>query len=350
MRSARLTNLYHAYEEYNDELLTLDPNDAHQTEFENIQERFYTLAGKIENILNIANTSEASTSVPSEDARSDGTVTLAKKRRIKLPEASLPIFNSNFESWLSFKNAFRNIIDSHSDLSDIDKLHYLKSALIGEAANKIKIFAIDGINYSKAWNVLERAYEMKRILISRHFSLILNLPTLDKETTSGLTKLADDAQQHIASLNSLGVSVGSEMTIHILETKLPKSTLERWETSFERDEFPSLDIMYEFFYKSAVCASKRDRSKLTDLEKNTNECFDKKETHSLVHRALLLNTSHNCITCKVKRHPLYLCNKFKELSVPKRIETIRHAKVCYNCLRSHRDTLCKFLNCTICQK
>lgn len=96
------------------------------------------------------------------------TATSAQKRRIKLPEAPLPTFDGKYENWLSFKNAFGNMIGSRTDLSDIDKLHYLKAALKDDAANKIKIFAIDGVNYSKAWELLERAYEVKRILSSRH--------------------------------------------------------------------------------------------------------------------------------------------------------------------------------------
>jgi len=39
----------------------------------------------------------------------------------------------------------------------------------------MKIFEIDGINYSKAWELLERSYEVKRILISQHLSSLLNL-------------------------------------------------------------------------------------------------------------------------------------------------------------------------------
>jgi len=113
------------------------------------------------------------------------------------------------------------MIGSQTDLSEIDKLHYLKSALI--AANKTKIFTLDDINYTKAWDLLERAYEVKHILIFRHISLIINLPVLDKESTSGLTKLADETQQHIASLSALGVPVVPEMIVHILESKLPKT-------------------------------------------------------------------------------------------------------------------------------
>ncbi|XP_011866768.1 PREDICTED: uncharacterized protein LOC105561415 [Vollenhovia emeryi] len=369
LRIARLTDLYHAFEEHNDELMILEPDEGHRNEFAQVQQRFYDLAGKAENILNPVNIPNADTGTTDDELRTGtsgdepriGTtsdepridngsnIAPVKKRRIKLPDAPLPTFNGKYENWLSFKNAFSNMIGSQTDLSDVDKLHYLKSALIEEAANKVKIFAVNGINYSNAWELLERSYEVKRVLVSRHLSLILNTPTLDKETTSGLSKLADDTQQHIASLSALGVSVGSEMIVHILESKLPKTTLERWEASLERDEFPNLEQMYEFLYKAAVCASRRERIKIADNERGKGEPPVKRKRYS-ANQAFVLNSSRNCVACKTKRHPLYLCDKFKQLSVPKRIELVKNAKICYNCLRSHRDSPYKFSSCTICQK
>lgn len=242
------------------------------------------------------------------------------------------------------------MIDSQTDLSDVDKLHYLKSALTGDAANKIKFLAIDGVNYSHAWELLERSYEVKRVLISRHLSMILNLPVLDKESTNGLSKLADDAQQHMASLAALGVNLTPEIVVHVLETKLPRNTLEKWETTLERDEFPKLDQLFEFLYKTAVCASKRERSKATGPERVAGEPSIKKRPGHLSERVFVLGISRNCIVCKTKRHPLYTCNNFKQLPVSQRIETIRNAKLCYNCLRSHKERPCKFSSCTICQK
>ncbi|XP_011858942.1 PREDICTED: uncharacterized protein LOC105556456 [Vollenhovia emeryi] len=350
LRNERLTQLYRAFEEHNDELAVLDPNANHRVEFEGIQERFYGLAGKIESILRPRDTSEPSTSVSSEEVRRGDIVPPVEKRRIKLPETPLPKFDGRFEGWLSFKNAFYSMIGSRTDLAEIDKLHYLRSALTGEAANKIRIFETDGINYAKAWSLLERSYEVKRILISRHLSLLLNLPALDKETTNGLSRLADDAQQHVASLSSLGISVGHEMVVHLLETKLPRVTLEKWEATLERDEFPELEQMYEFLYKTAVCVSKRERAKVTDTEGSRGEPLSKKRRNQPSNQAFVVSAARNCIACKTRRHPLYLCDKFKQLPVPKRIETVRNAKVCHNCLRSHGDNPCKFSNCTICQK
>ncbi|XP_071634388.1 uncharacterized protein [Temnothorax longispinosus] len=349
LRITRLTELFHAFEKHNDELAILDPNESHQDEFMNIQESFYTLASKIENILNpsSANASGSNSEVRIEETAS---VTSNKRRRIKLPEAPLPTFDGKYENWLTFKNAFRNLIDLQSDLSDVDKLYYLKSALKDEAANKIRIFAIDGINYARAWELLELAYEEKKILISRHLSLLLNLPTLDKETTNGLSKLADDTQQHLASLSALGVNVGPEIIVHILENKLPKVTLDKWEITLDRETFPSLEQLYEFLYRTAVSASKKERARLADIETGKNEVPAKRKRAYSTNQAFMTNTSQKCVACNIKRHPLYLCDKFKQLSVPKRIETVKNAKLCYNCLRSHRGSQCKFSNCTICQK
>jgi len=242
------------------------------------------------------------------------------------------------------------MIGSQADLTDIDKLHYLKSALTGEAGNKVKIFAIEGVNYKKAWELLERSYEVKRILITRHLSALINLPTVEKENSDGLTKLADDTQQHVASLVTLGVSIGQEMILHILETKLPRSTLDKWEASLTRDAFPRLDEMYEFLYKTAVCASRRARSRGPEPESKRNEPPYKKKKFNPPNRAFIVKAAQNCIVCKSKQHPLYACNSFKLLSVPQRIEAVKNAKLCYNCLRSHRGTPCKYSSCTTCQK
>ena len=40
LRMSRVTELYHAFEDFNDELAVLDPNEGHQTEFATIQDRF----------------------------------------------------------------------------------------------------------------------------------------------------------------------------------------------------------------------------------------------------------------------------------------------------------------------
>ncbi|XP_072757735.1 uncharacterized protein [Anoplolepis gracilipes] len=255
--------LYHKYEEFNDELLLLETSDQHKEEFANVQDRFYTLVGKVERILNI---SARSAQTPASSADTDDTSNMIQphdsgtavytKRRVKLPEASLPKFDGRYENWLSFKNSFIAMIDSQTDLEDVQKLQYLKSALTDEAANKLKILSIEGSNYAKAWELLKRSYE------------------------------------------------------------------------------------------TAVRVSKRVRemSKRED-DKHT---FSKKAR--ICNKAFVVGTITNCTACKNKQHPLFKCTAFKQLTVPKRIEFVRNAKLCYNCLRSHIGKTCNYSSCAICQK
>lgn len=346
LRMTRITELYHAYEEFNDELILLDPNSHHKDEFANVQERFYSLASKVEDIIDFtASTASASTSSNVIQPGGSGTAVIMKQR-VKLPEASLPNFDGRYENWLSFKNTFLAMIDTQADLSDVEKLQYLKSALKGEAANKLKILSIEGANYHKAWKLLTRSYEVKQILISRHLSLLLNSPVLEKETTDGLSKLADDAQQHVASLAALGVNVESEVLVNVLESKLPKNTAEKWEETLDRDEFPKIDDLYEFLYKTAVRVSKRAR----ETKRDEDKFIPPFKRGRISNKAFVTDVTKDCTACKNKQHPLFKCIKFKQLTVPKRIEFVRNAMLCYNCLRSHRGKACNYTNCTICQK
>lgn len=153
LRMDRVTDLYHAFEGFQDELLTIDSRDEHVVEFEALENRYYILAGIVNNKLNSASVSLPSTSQLSDSVQNESVIAGTKKRRLKLPDAPLPTFDGQFEHWLSFKNAFQNVIDSQADLSDIDKLHYLQSALVGDAANKIKLFTITSVNYARAWEV-----------------------------------------------------------------------------------------------------------------------------------------------------------------------------------------------------
>ncbi|XP_011174477.1 uncharacterized protein LOC105206695 [Solenopsis invicta] len=209
LRMTRITELYHAYEEFNDELMLLESNDNHNDKFTSVQDRYYLLTAKVNEIVKPNEPPPDAIAGPSNVvlATENAGNTVTTKRKIKLPETALPTFDGRYEEWLTFKNTFLEMIDVRTDLADTEKLQYLKSALKGDAANKIKLLTIEGASYSKAWELLTRAYEVKRILISRHLTLLNNLPTLEKETTDGLTRLADDTQQHVASLNALGVNM-----------------------------------------------------------------------------------------------------------------------------------------------
>lgn len=52
---------------------------------------------------------------------------------VKLPEISVPKFTGRYLEWTSFRDLFTSLIHNNSKLDNVQKLHYLKSHLLGEA-------------------------------------------------------------------------------------------------------------------------------------------------------------------------------------------------------------------------
>ena len=265
VRLDKFKQIFADFDQVSHDLEILEEKDNHAKERYEIEESYLNLIIECEHLIKQATCLTPHSSREFEN-ESQNTIrelapNLVTKRRIKLPEASLPKFSGKYEDWLSFKDAFTSMIHDQSDLNNIEKLQYLKSAVTGEAANKIKHLSITDGNYDRAWNLLKNAFSDKRLIISRHLSLLLRLPVQEKETAEGLRRLADEAQQHLESLKTLGIELNEEIVVQILEEKLYKVTAEKWEETLKRDTFPNLYEMFEFLYKVASRLSKRDRDK-----------------------------------------------------------------------------------------
>jgi len=244
----------------------------------------------------------------------------------------LPTFDGKYKGWLFFIN-FNSMIQSQSDLSDVDKLQYLKSAL---TANKLKILAIDGTNYARA--VTWESVRGKANLNLAAYLIDLEFIGTRERKHEWLIK----ARGRRAATRRV---IRSKRRVRNNGKHFRKQATEECarEMGNDRDTFP-IDEMYEFLYKSAVCASKCERKR---IEKEKGKIPTKRKRVSAPKSGIVLNTSRDCIMCKTSKHPLFMC-EIQAVPVLKRIEAIKNVKLCYNCLRSHRA--CKFSNCTICQK
>ncbi|XP_066583634.1 uncharacterized protein [Prorops nasuta] len=61
-------------------------------------------------------------------------------------------------------------------------------------------------------------------------------------------------------------------------------------------------------------------------------------------------TTRPCIACKTGIHPLFRCDEFKGLPPHERFNLVKRAKLCYNCMRSHKGKPCRLSGCTICSQ
>lgn len=358
LRFKKLQTIFDGFEAVHDDLQLLDQNNEHEAEKTAIENDYFALATRIHKILHpIAN--------PDDTINSNRTQTteaiersLTQTRRVKLPPVPLPSFSGKYEEWISFKDSFESMIDQDTGLSQVQKLYYLKSAVTGDASRKIDIFSMRNENYTEAWDLLKKSYDNKRLIISRHLGLLLALPKVETESHDGICKLADHTQQHMKSLTNLGVEVSPEIVVRILEERLPKAIASKWDETLKTNEFPKLEDLIEFLYRTAARLSMSSNiaqnpvgnPKRQQVQSYKFQPPNKRPRFDNKHNTLMTTVSKNCIVCAEKYHPLFKCEKFRKLPVPGRSKIVKDAGLCGNCLRDHSGKECTFGKCLICNK
>ena len=73
---------------------------------------------------------------------------------VKLPKFEVKNFNGDATEWQSFIEPFNAAIDKNGSLSDIQKMNYLLSFLMDEAAATVKGLQLSNKNYSIAMKLL----------------------------------------------------------------------------------------------------------------------------------------------------------------------------------------------------
>ncbi|XP_053678669.1 uncharacterized protein LOC128729046 [Anopheles nili] len=110
---------------------------------ENFESRKIQVQSKLQAHLRLVQTSYAQTTTGSNPLKG-----------IKLPTIALPEFSGDYMQWLTFRDTFECLIHAIGDLPAIQKFHYLRAAVKGEAAQVIDSITISAANYDLAWNTL----------------------------------------------------------------------------------------------------------------------------------------------------------------------------------------------------
>ncbi|XP_062537807.1 uncharacterized protein LOC134206136 [Armigeres subalbatus] len=74
----------------------------------------------------------------------------ATMERVRLPQIVLQTFDGNIDDWLSFRDLYLSLIHRKADLPEVEKFHYLKGCLAGEAKSLVDPLPITRENYQVA--------------------------------------------------------------------------------------------------------------------------------------------------------------------------------------------------------
>ncbi|XP_055623510.1 uncharacterized protein LOC129766935 [Toxorhynchites rutilus septentrionalis] len=274
---------------------------------------------------------------------------------LKLPTISLPEFNGDYMQWLGFHDTFLALIHSNSDVSAIQKFHYLRAALKGEAAQLIESIAISSANYNLAWQTLVDRYANEYLLKKRHLQALFDIHSAKKETAASLHALVDEFQRHTKVLCQLGepTNYWSSILEHLLCTKLPDDTLKAWEDHASTNNHANYDCLIEFLQRRMRVLESIlvNHHQLASTSSGPSPASKRPSHFRLSSCASTSNSANQCPACN-QEHQLMKCSKFIRFSNSERQQLVSNKRLCHNCLKGdHIARHCpSHFNCKHCNK
>jgi len=278
---------------------------------------------------------------PTNLARQTNQNIIFKTPGIRLPTIELPKFNGDIAEWLGFRDTFQSLIHNNETIDPIQKFHYLKAALEGNAAQIIKSLEFSALNYTVAWETICSRFNNKRLLIHNHIKALFNISYMQEESSTQIRNIVDTLNKHIRALNSLEQSTEhwDALLIYLISSKIDSVTAREWEKQCVDNELPSLQQFKEFLNTRA--------SLLETLELGSKKASKLKRVDCTKSKSLLIQR-HRCAVCN-ENHRVQQCPKFLELTIQDRIDCLKKAKLCLNCLKiGHYLKDCKSSTCRQC--
>ncbi|XP_050487367.1 uncharacterized protein LOC126871985 [Bombus huntii] len=266
----------------------------------------------------------------------------------KLPDLRLPTFDGSLEKWNTFYDTFSSTIDKNPNLTEVQKFHYLQSALQGEAADCLNALPLSNINYSQAITILKESFECPRYTAVSHSMAIIDYPKLTKESPTELRRLVHTFKQHIYALNKLGDSYPDTSAVlnSLILSKIPSSIQKQWEMTLPNKELPPYIQLLNFLERLA--RSSRPITTVKQTRESPEQTTPVRQRAPRGHAFTATQVTPTCPTCQGP-HPIWRCDTFKTKSLRERIREVKGASLCLNCLgKGHIKKHCFAGSCRVC--
>ncbi|CAK9825652.1 hypothetical protein ANTRET_LOCUS3619 [Anthophora retusa] len=294
------------------------------------------------------------TSRPTSSPLTSTTVRAEAQVTPRLPTIVLPQFDGNYQNWLRFRDTFESLIQNNEALSDIQRFHYLNSALTGSAARVIQSLGVSEANYRLAWSTLKGRFEDHNALIYHHANALIEMPSIQRHSASSLREFIDTINNHILALGALGESVHTWDTLLVLliGKKLDSATFRKWEERVSSQTTkPKVIDLLGFLEQHSKFLERTIRIPLENAVRTGNKGIDHKPFRAQVgiasHNA---NKSKRCLLCK-GMHVLQQCKDLRSMPFTQLHNTIKQLQCCFNCLElGHAVKNCTRGSCRKCNK
>ncbi|XP_045453765.1 uncharacterized protein LOC123663070 [Melitaea cinxia] len=272
---------------------------------------------------------------------------------VKLPEISIPKFSGKYSEWTSFKDLFTSLIHNNIKLDNVQKLHYLKGHLSGEAEQLLRHVPITEKNYDVCWTQLTNRYDNKKYLSNNILRRFMSQKYLQYESSNAIKELLDNMNECLSALQNIGVDVSNWdiIVIYIFSQKLDPESRKQWELkSNETEGLPTLTAFREFLEHKFRSLEFLDTKHIISKPCNARKAINVAQVESS-NNANFNNTNLNCQYCKAN-HKLINCKDFAKADYEARHSFIQTSRLCFNCFSpNHSVYSCrKTTRCRVCKR
>eukprot|EP00102_Acyrthosiphon_pisum_P011959 XP_008180913.1 PREDICTED: uncharacterized protein LOC103308739 [Acyrthosiphon pisum] len=272
---------------------------------------------------------------------------------IRYPPCVLPTFNGDWQQWSSFIDTFNSMFhNDHSKLPLVQRFHYLKSCLSGQASDVIKSIPTTAEHYQHAYDLLVNRYENKSAIIQSHIRSLLDTPKVVTPSSSELQRLHHHISSNINALKSLKQPVDKwdAWLVTLLCSRMDSATVGEWYLQYKSKELPSYEDVEQFL------ANRITAYEAGDINCQSHEArkMPNRSSNYKVHdkKALFIKSKEKgggkCPLCS-EHHKLYACSKFNSMNITERRNVVIKSKLCFNCLNfGHQVSTCFFPPCPRC--
>jgi len=109
-----------------------------------------------------------------------------------LPRLELGKFKGDVTGWTTFWDTFKAAVHDNTDISKIDKFHYLNSSLKGTASKAIQGLGLTEGNYDSAIMLLQERFGDPHAIIAAHMDELLKLSDCTTDRSSALRNIYDE--------------------------------------------------------------------------------------------------------------------------------------------------------------
>ncbi|XP_029162606.1 uncharacterized protein LOC114934126 [Nylanderia fulva] len=281
-------------------------------------------------------------------ASSTSIATTASAPWTALPKIQPPTFAGKYEDWPSFRDLFQSIIGRNQAAKPVEKLHYLKLCVKGDADLLIRNLSTTDDNYDIAWKTLSDYYENKRLLTRNYLNNFLMLTKMKSESAAELRRLFHGVKTTVSSLKSIDRPINrtEDLFVHLVVELLDNRSRREWESDISHTTNPPSYSELEAFIERRLHTLEalypaRNESGSHSPSKSTRSHYVKRQDPKEKPRG-------RCSICQGD-HFVMFCGDYKGKTAMARKQLVSEHKLCSNCLGRHQFSECASKKtCTAC--